>query len=66
MGSQHSVVWRQDGSVWSTRVKADSVGTTFVQVISSDAMVAAAGKFYTILIKHDGNAMLMGMIYDAL
>ena len=54
------MIWKQDGSVWSTSIKADNRVANFVQVIASDATVAAAGKFFSIVLKQDGNVMLMG------
>ena len=53
-GTFHTMLWKEDGSVWSTGIKMDAVHLAFVPVISSGATAAAAGTGYSIVIKHDG------------
>ena len=60
LGDRHSMILKQDGSVWSTGVDADGQGESFVKVISSDAVAAAAGNYYSIVVKKDGSVWTTG------
>ena len=54
-GDFHTVLVKQDGSVWSTGVSLDVHSERFVKVIPSGAMAAAAGTGYSIVLKKDGS-----------
>ena len=51
-GIFHSIVLKQDGSVWSTGASSDA---RFVEVMSSRAMAVDAGTGYSIVLKKDGS-----------
>ena len=54
-GSFHTILMKDDGSVWSTGVKSDDQSQSFVQVIPSGAMAVAAGTGSSMVIKQDGS-----------
>ena len=60
LGNRHSMVLKQDGSVWSTGVDVDGQRESFVKVISGDAVAAAAGNYYSIVVKQDGGVWTTG------
>ena len=67
LGDQHSMILKQDGSVWSTalylhggRFPSLGVDKHFVRVIPSDAFAMAAGTSYSIVLKQDGSLWGMG------
>ena len=71
LGEYHSMILKQDGSVWSTSVTGGltspggviaSVGVNkhFVQVIPSGVTAAAAGTAYSMVLKQDGTVWAMG------
>ena len=53
-GTFHTILVKQDGSVWSTGVNLDDPSESFVQVMSSGAMAAAAGNDFSVVLKRDG------------
>ena len=55
LGTRHTILVKQDGSVWSTDVTADRQSKGFVQVISSGTTAVAAGDGYSIVLKQDGS-----------
>ena len=62
LGDQHSMILRQDGSVWSTAITvhgdaipAYGVNAAFLKVMSSGAIAAAAGIGFSIVLKQDGS-----------
>ena len=59
-GAFHTILWKQDGSVWSTGVNSDSKNASFVRVIPSEAIAAAAGSGYSMVIKQDGSVWATG------
>ena len=68
-GYEHSMVLKQDGSVWATgRNNFGQLGTqppnkfrtTFVQVISGDVRAIAAGDWHSMVLKHDGSLWATG------
>ena len=59
-GTFHTVLVRQDGSVWSTGVNSDAQNESFIKVISKDAMAAATGNYYSIVLKQDGSVLITG------
>ena len=68
-GDEHSVVLKQDGSVWVTgRNNAGQLGdgqdksyrTTFVQVIASGMQAVAAGGSHSMVLKIDGGLWATG------
>ena len=66
LGGQHSMILKQDGSVWSTgislRGSGPSAGSSkfLVQVLPSGATAIAAGYFHSIALKEDGGVWAMG------
>ena len=71
-GYQHSLVLKQDGSVWATGYNFCGQlgdGSTvnrkvFVQVIASRVQVVAAGAFYSMAIVQDGSIWATGSNVD--
>ena len=67
-GDIHSIVLKQDGSVWATgRNKNGQLGdgsktdrNTFVKVISRRAVHMAAGSYHSMVIKRDGSVWATG------
>ena len=57
----HTMLVRQDGSVWSTSVYADARGEHFVNVISSGVKAAAAGNYYSMVLKQDDSVWATGV-----
>ena len=49
-GDQHSMIFKEDGSVWST-----AVNRRFIRVITGGVASADAGKSYNIVLMHDGS-----------
>ena len=70
LGDQHSLILKQDGSVWSTaltlhsRFPSDKVGTHFVQVSPSDATAVAAGTSFSMVLEGDDNVLATGLDYQ--
>ena len=56
----HTMLVRQDGSVWSTGVYSDDRRTSFVQIFSKGATAAAAGNYYSIVIFQDASVWITG------
>ena len=59
-GTFHTILVKQDGSVWSTGIESDSYyvsgkSESFVPVIMSGAVAAGAGNYYSIVLKGDGS-----------
>ena len=54
------MVLRQDGSLWSTDVKATSQYKHFEEVLSSGVMAAAASTGFSIVLKQDGSVWGVG------
>ena len=67
-GSDHSMVLKQDGSVWTAGLNRSgqlgdgsaSLKTSFVQVVSSGAKAIAAGSFHSMVLKQDGSVWATG------
>ena len=59
-GTFHSMLVKQDGSVWSTGVSSDACGESFIKVIASGVVAAAAGTGYSIVLKQDGSVWSTG------
>ena len=59
-GTFHTVLVRQDGSVWSTGVNSDVRSERFVQLIPNGATAAAAGNYYSMVLKEDGRVWVTG------
>ena len=60
LGDRHSMILKQDGSVWSTGIHSDGQNEAFVKVIASGATAAAAGNYYSIVLKKDGSVWTTG------
>ena len=66
LGEQHSLIWKRDGSVWSTAVTShggitlNELGAHFVRVIPNNAVTAAAGKYYNIVLTKDETLWVTG------
>ena len=66
LGDQHSMILKQDGSVWSTGTVIGTGksfrGTTnrFAQLIPSDATAVAAGSQYSMVLMKDGSVWTAG------
>ena len=68
LGSSHSMVLKQDGSVWGTGCnKYGQLGEglttdtrSFVQIIPSDAIAVATGNYYSMVLKQDGSVWATG------
>ena len=54
-GTFHTMLVKEDGSVWSTGVDLTGVSKQFVQIMPSDARAAATGNYYSLVLKRDGN-----------
>ena len=55
-GSGHSVVVKQDGSVWATRNPLVYFSSqSFVEVVSSGAKAVSAANLYIMVLKQDGS-----------
>ena len=69
LGEQHSVILKEDGSVWSTAIKlrglvsANDLSTYFTRVIPEDAKAVSAGSAYTLVMKQDDSVWAMGRNY---
>ena len=59
-GTFHTMLVKQDGSVWSTGINSDGQSKSFVQVITSGATAAAAGISYSMVLKQDGSVWITG------
>ena len=67
-GSQHSMMLKEDGSVWTTGCNIDgqlghrsnSGSTAFVEVMSSGAALVAAGAFHSMVVMQDGSVWATG------
>ena len=64
LGDQHSLVLKQDGSVWRAGaravISAHGVANRFVQVIKKSAMDVAAGFSYNMVLMQDGSVWATG------
>ena len=72
LGDHHSVIFKQDGSVWSTvfnhherhslneLIFAPRISKDFTSVISRGAMAVATGTEYTMVLKQDGSVWTVG------
>ena len=60
LGDRHSMILKQDGSVWSTAITVDGLAAQhegsniFAQVIPRDAIAVAAGNSYSMVLKGGG------------
>ena len=69
LGNQHSMILKQDGSVWSTGIilrgllPSRVVGKHFLQVIPRDAKAMAAGAAHSMVLKQDGSIWATGRNY---
>ena len=67
LGDQHSIILRQDGSVWSTSISiftsSRGHGKLFERVISEGAIAIAAGPDFSMVIKRDGSLWGAGRNY---
>merc|ERR1712032_444148 len=68
-GEEHSMVLKQDGTVWATGNNDDgrlgdgttqNARLTFVKVVSSGAKAIAAGNYYSMVLKTDGTVWAAG------
>ena len=50
----------EDGSVWSTGVNSDTQRQSFVLVMGRGATAAAAGNYYSIIVKEDNGVWTTG------
>ena len=64
-GTCHTVLLKQDGSVWSTGVNPDDRSESFVPIFPQGAMTAAAGNYYTIVLTQDWNVLITGKSSNA-
>ena len=71
LGYQHSMILKEDGSVWSTTAStpaglaaSSEIKKRFVQVISSGAIAMSAGKYFSIVLKQDDSMWGMGRNYN--
>ena len=67
LGDHHSVILKQDGSVWSTAIAlhgdlaaSRGVSKHFALVIPSGARAVAAGTSFSVVLKQDGTVWSMG------
>ena len=67
LGDQHTVIMKQDGSVWSTaitlhggRIPSRGIVKSFIKMIPSGVMAMAAGLSFTMVLKQDGSLWGMG------
>ena len=66
LGEHHSMILRQDGSVWSTAIRfrkklaLRAAAENFRQVISSGALALAAGHDTSIVLRQDGSVWATG------
>ena len=69
LGNFHSILVKQDGSVWCSGLNSNGqLGITlaitfskrFVQVIASEALAAAAGFGHSMVLTQDGNVWVTG------
>ena len=66
LGDQHSMILKQDGSVWSTPIHLRGLAygdNRFAQVILSGATAVAAGTGFSMVLKQDGSFWAMGRNY---
>ena len=71
-GSRHSMILKQDGTVWATgynlygQIGDGSVicKTAFVQVVSGGAVVIAGGQFHSMLLAQDGSLWATGSNHE--
>ena len=69
LGDQHSMILKEDGSVWGTGKNSDGqIGdgsrtsrANFVKVIPSDGQAVAAGKDHSMVLKQDGSVWATGV-----
>ena len=54
LGNEHSLLLKEDGSVWSTAMSSRSLGSYFSRLIPSGATALAAGKFSSMALLQDG------------
>ena len=59
-GSFHTMLVKEDGSVWGSGVNSDGEGKGFMQVMESGALVAAVGNYFSIVLKDDCNLWATG------
>ena len=59
-GTFHTMLLKQDGSVWSTGVNSNARSESFVRVIPTGAIAAAAGDDYSIVLKQDETVWATG------
>ena len=68
LGISHSIILKQDGSVWATGFnsygqlgdESKSDKRDFVKVVSSGANTVAAGSCHSAIMKHDGTVWATG------
>ena len=60
LGYQHSLIVKQDGSVWSSHVSLHRAFQRFEKVVSSGGVAAAAGKGFSMVLKQDGTMWSTG------
>ena len=65
LGHQHSMILKQDGTVWSAGVYANTRSESFQQVTSAGAMAAAAGNSFGMVLKQDSNVLITGKHFKA-
>ena len=66
LGSEHSMIMKYDGSVWSTAISVRGTGSgigygqRLIQVIKTGAKAASAGCFHNIVLKQDNSVWVTG------
>ena len=59
-GTFHTMLLKNDGSLWSTGIHSNARSESFVRVIPTGVIAAAAGNDYSIVLKHDGTVWATG------
>ena len=66
LSEEHSMILKQDGSVWSTvitlnssHIRARAFGKTFRQIIPNGAIAVAASTGYSMALTHDGSVWVI-------
>ena len=62
LGNQHSIILKQDGSVWSTANDGDDIPSEdhFAKVMSHGAIAVAAGNGFSLVLKKDDSFWVSG------
>ena len=59
-GTFHTMLVKQDGSLWSTAVHPDARSKNFIKSMSTGVVAAAACNYYSIVLKQDGGVWTTG------